>query len=92
MLGRFRVLYKLRIDADGVHVVVGRPPASFLAAVRDIAGLHGIDRGEIACRGRGRHMRLRFSDSFPARGRQAIRNMWSPPTTPGPGGGRRASG
>lgn len=92
MLGRFRVLYKLRIDASGVHVVVGRPPASFLTAVRDIAKLHGIDKGEITCRGRGRHTRLRFSDRFPARGQQAIRNMWSPPTTPGPGGGRRASG
>lgn len=92
MLARFRVLYKLRIEQRRVRVTIGRPPAGFVAAVRDIAKLHGIDRGEIECRGKARHARLRFSSDFPERGRQAIRNVWSPPTGPGPGGGRRARG
>lgn len=92
MFDRFRLTYRLRIDAEGVHVAVGKPPPRFLNAVQDIAALHGIDRGRIECKGAGRHARLRFSDDFPERGRQAIRNVWTPPTGPGSGGGMRASG
>ncbi|WP_348765125.1 DUF3634 family protein [uncultured Salinisphaera sp.] len=92
MFDRFRLIYRLRATTEGVEVVAGRVPPRFLAAVRDVVRLHGIDRGEIECKGAGRKARLRFSSDFPSKGRQAIRNVWSPPTTPGPGGGRRASG
>ncbi|MES1940721.1 hypothetical protein T5B8_10782 [Salinisphaera sp. T5B8] len=92
MFDRFRLIYRLRATPEGIHVVAGRVPPRFLAAVRDIARLHGIDCGEIECKGRARHARLRFSDDFPKTGRQAIRNVWTPPTAPGPSGGRRARG
>ncbi|WP_353110078.1 DUF3634 family protein [Salinisphaera dokdonensis] len=67
-------------------------PARFLSAVRDVIALHHIDRGDIECKGHGRKARLRFSNGFPETGRQAIRNVWTPPTAPGPSGGRRARG
>jgi hypothetical protein len=92
MLDRFRLIYRLRATPSGVHVVQGRVPPRFLAAVRDIAALHQIERGDIECKGAGSRARLRFSPDFPETGRQAIRNVWTPPTSPGPGGGRRASG
>lgn len=85
--------YRLAVDADGgVTVRRGRVGPRFLSAVRDIVRLHGIERGVIECRGLGRHARLHFTQGFPQRGRQAIRNVWQPPTAPGSGGGRRASG
>ena len=92
VLARFKLVYKLRVDAQGLTVVSGRPPARFVAGVRDVIALHHIERGEIDCKGHGRHARLRFSSDFPEHGRQAIRNVWTPPTTPGSGGGRRARG
>ena len=92
MFSRYRLSYRLRIDNGRVSVDVGRPPARFVAAVREIAALHDIRRGTLECKGIGRHARLHFSNDFAERGRQAIRNVWSPPTTPGPGGGRRARG
>ena len=92
MLARFKLIYRLRIDAHGLEVVSGRPPARFVADVRDVPALHDIAQGQIDCKGQGRHARLRFSNDFPERGRQAIRNVWTPPTRPGPSGGRRARG
>jgi len=92
MLDRFRKNYRIEIRQGVPRVDLGRPPGAFVAAVADIARLHSIDRGTLECVGTGRKARLRFSKDFPARGRQAIRNAWSPPTTPGPGGGHRASG
>ncbi|MES1925991.1 DUF3634 family protein [Salinisphaera sp. T31B1] len=92
MLARFRLLYKLRIDDGEVRVVTGNAPPRFIAAVRDIVSLHAIEQGEIECKGAGRHARLRFAAGFPETGRQAIRNVWPAPTTPGPGSGRRARG
>ncbi|WP_353213894.1 DUF3634 family protein [Salinisphaera hydrothermalis] len=93
VLDRFRLYYRLAVEADGrVTTRVGRPPAGFVSAVADIVRLHGIERGTIECRGGGSAARLRFSGGFPERGRQAIRNVWKPPVGPGPGGGRRATG
>lgn len=92
MLDRFRLGYRIRVSADGATVTHGTVPARFLSAVRDVITLHHIDRGEIECKGRGRHARLKFSKDFPQTGRQAIRNVWTPPTAPGPGGGQRARG
>lgn len=92
MFDRFRLVYRLRATPSGITVVAGRVPPRFLAAVRDIAALHHIERGEIECKGRGRSTRLKFSSDFPEMGRQAIRNVWTPPTAPGSGGGRRARG
>jgi len=92
LFSRFRLVYKLRVTDNGVQIVTGQPGRRFVAAVRDVIALHGVTRGEIECKGRGRHARLRFSDDFPEVGRQAIRNVWAPPTAPGPGGGRRARG
>ncbi len=92
MLDKFRLNYRITVRNGAVDVTHGLPPAGFLAAVADIVQLHGIDRGEIECLGVGRHARLRFIKGFPDRGRQAIRNAWIPPTTPGPGGGKRARG
>jgi len=89
---RYKQIYRLRITSAGVRVVSGRPPARFLADVRDVVALHSITCGEIECKGLGRHARLRFSADFPTTGRQAIRNVWTPPSTPGPAGGRRARG
>lgn len=90
MLNRFRLVYKLRVENSRVLVICGRPSAAFVSAVRDIVALHSIASGEIECKGSGSQARLRFGAGFPERGRQAIRNVWSPPTAPGPGGGRRA--
>lgn len=92
MLERWRLRYRLRFGADGVAVERGRPAPAFVSACRDIARLHGITHGELECRGRGRAARLVFSKDFPARGRQAIRNVWTPPSGPGSRGNKRASG
>jgi hypothetical protein len=92
MFNRFRLVYRLRATPAGIEVVAGRVPPRFLAAVRDIAALHHIERGDIECKGGGRNTRLKFSSNFPQAGRQAIRNVWTPPTAPGPGGGSRAQG
>lgn len=92
MFDRFRLTFRLHIRDGVIQITHGRPPRGFEAAVADIARLHDIHRGYIECKGQGRHARLRFSRDFPERGRQAIRNAWTPPTAPGPGGGRRASG
>ena len=91
-MNKFRLSYRIAVGDGAVNVIHGLPPAGFLAAVADIVQLHRIDRGEIECLGVGRHARLRFTKGFPDRGRQAIRNAWTPPTTPGPGGGKRARG
>ncbi|MDN5849648.1 MAG: DUF3634 family protein [Nitrococcus sp.] len=92
MLDRFRSVYRLEILDGVVYLKHGNPPHGFVAAVSDVARLHGIKRGQIECLGRGRSARLRFSKDFPERGRQAIRNVWTPPTTPPPSGGRRVRG
>lgn len=93
MFNRFRLNYRLVVESGGrVETRAGRPPPRFVAAVRDIVRLHDIERGTIECKGRGASARLRFSGGFPERGRQAIRNVWEPPTAPGPRGGDRASG
>ncbi|NNC24084.1 DUF3634 family protein [Salinisphaera sp. USBA-960] len=92
MFGRFKLNYRLRIEATGARVIVGRPTPAFVRAVREIAQLHKIERGEIDCRGTGANARLRFSRDFPDRGRQAIRNVWQEPTAPAPTPGRRANG
>lgn len=92
VLDRFRLNYRLSIDADGVHLDFGKPPASFVSAVRDVIALHGVERGRIECKGSGARARLRFTHGFPERGRQAVRNVWQPPTSPGSGGTRRQSG
>lgn len=92
MLNRFRLTFRLAVVGGTVSVKQGTPPPRFVAAVADVARLHQIDRGEIECLGAGKYARLRFSRDFPNRGRQAIRNVWTPPTTPGPAGGTRAHG
>jgi hypothetical protein len=92
VLARFKLNYRIRIDASGGRVVTGRPPPAFLHAVRDIARLHSIGRGDIECRGIGAHARLRFSNGFPERGRQAIRNVWQAPSAPPQPPGRRVRG
>lgn len=92
MLARFRLNYRLSIDANGVHVDFGRPSQAFVSAVRDVVALHRIDRGQIECKGSGARMRLRFTNGFPQAGRQAVRNVWQPPTAPGSGGNRRQRG
>lgn len=92
LFDKYRLNYRLSIEPGGqVAVRVGRPSPRFVSAVRDIVHLHGIERGTIECKGRGSSARLRFGDGFPERGRQAVRNAWSPPTTPGGGGSQRAS-
>lgn len=90
MLDRFRCIYAIDFDAGGARLAQGRPPPGFLGACEDIARLHGIARGRVECRGQGKHARLHFSKDFPERGRQAIRNAWTPPVGPSSGGGRRA--
>lgn len=92
MLDRFRLIFRLQVRGGAVEVAQGSPPRGFKTAVADIVRLHDIRHGFIDCRGQGRHARLRFSRDFPERGRQAIRNAWMPPTGPGSGSGRRASG
>lgn len=74
-----------------VTEVAGAVPASFSSACGDIARLHRIPRGRVEIVGRGRHARLRFSRHLPASARQAIANVWTPPSGPGRGGSR-ASG
>lgn len=92
MLDRFRSVYRLEILGGTVYLRHGKPPQGFVSAVSDVARLHGIRSGQIVCLGYGQSARLRFSKDFPENGRQAIRNVWTPPTTPTPGGGRRARG
>lgn len=92
MLDRFRLTYRIEIRDGWPVTIQGRAPQRFVAAIADIARMHDIRRGRIECKGQGRHARLRFSQDFPERGRQAIRNAWTPPTAPGPGGGNRAQG
>ncbi len=91
MLDRFRLAYRLQVKNAKLQTLQGRPPSRFYAAVADIIKLHQIETGQIECKGLGQHARLKFSKDFPERGRQAIRNVWTPPTTTRSGGGR-ASG
>ena len=91
MLERFRLAYRIEFGPDGPTVTHGQAPLRFRAAVEDVARLHGIRSGRLECKGLGRHARLKFSEDFPERGRQAIRNVWTPPTLVRSGGGR-ASG
>lgn len=90
MLERFRLNFRVDIRDGVARATHGRPPKSFLVAVNDIVRLHNIRSGQIECKGQGKHARLRFSRDFPERGRQAIRNAWTPPTGPGSGGNRRS--
>ena len=93
MLDRFRLNFRLRIDTAGqVHVERGHAPQRFLRELPEVLALFDIRRGAIECKGRGSGMRLRFVDGFPEAGRQAVRNIWQPPTGPGGGGGMRAAG
>ncbi|WP_156776880.1 DUF3634 family protein [Nitrococcus mobilis] len=92
MLSRFQSVYRLEISSRAVYIKHGKPPQGFVSAVSEVVRLHGIDSGLIECLGRGCSARLRFSRGFPERGRQAIRNVWTPPSTPPPKGGRRARG
>lgn len=92
MLNRFKLGWRIRVKNAEVDVIAGKPSTHFVNAVKDIARLHGIERGEIDCKGVGKHARLKFSKDFPEKGRQAIRNSWTPPTAPGPGGGARRNG
>lgn len=89
---RFRLAYRLEIHQGRVRVSRGHPPRSFVSAVADVVRLHGIAGGHIECVGQGSAARLRFTHGFPERGRQAVRNVWTPPTAPGSGGHRRAGG
>lgn len=91
-LDRFRSVYRIDFRNGRAELHHGSPPPGFVGACDDIARLHHIPRGEVECLGQGRHARLRFSKDFPERGRQAVRNSWTPPTGPGSSGGRRASG
>lgn len=92
MLERFRLSFRVRIHGGVARVTHGQTSTSFTNAVNDIARLHNIRSGTIECKGQGRHARLHFSRDFPEQGRQAIRNAWTPPTGPGSGGNKRASG
>lgn len=91
MLQRFRRRFVVEVNNRRAELSHGRAPDGFVSAVTDIARRHGIQRGRIECRGVGRDARLKFSRGIPDRARQAIRNAWTPPTTPS-GGDRRASG
>lgn len=91
VLDRFRLAYRLTVENGTLRSTHGRPPPRFFAAAADVVQLHKIDHGQIECKGLGKHARLKFSKDFPQRGRQAIRNVWTPPTTTRTGGGR-ASG
>lgn len=91
VLDRFRLAYRLTVDNGNVRSTHGRPPVRFFAAVTDVVRLHEINQGQIECKGLGKHARLKFSNNFPQRGRQAIRNVWTPPTTTRASGGRASS-
>ncbi|ROO31971.1 DUF3634 family protein [Salinisphaera japonica] len=93
MLDRFRLNFRLRIDDDRqIHVQRGKVSPRFLRELADVLALFDIRRGAIECKGRGARMRLIFTDGFPQAGRQAVRNVWQPPSGPGGGGGMRAAG
>ena len=92
MLDRFRSAYRIDIVDGSARLRHGMPPAGFVSGCSDIARLYGIRQGYVECLGQGRHARLRFSAGIPERARQPFRNIWTPPTTPGPSGGRRARG
>lgn len=78
-LNRFRKNYALVVSGGRVSIAHGQPPVRFVHEVTDIVRLKCIDTGRIECVGAGRLARLRFSKDFPEHGRQAIRNVWSPP-------------
>ncbi len=92
MLDRFRSIYRIDFVDGQPRVRHGRPPFGFVSACGDIARLYGIRSGHVECLGQGRSARLRFSDNIPERARQPFRNVWTPPTAPGPTGGRRMRG
>jgi hypothetical protein len=85
MLKRFRRRFVIEITNRRADLTQGRAPVGFVPAVTDIARRHGIDKGLIECVGTGRDTRLKFSKGIPERARQAIRNAWTPPPTPGSG-------
>lgn len=91
MLQRFRRRFVVDITNRRAELTQGRAPVGFVPAVTDIARRHAITKGRIECIGSGRDARLKFSKGIPERARQAIRNAWTPPPTPG-SGTRRAQG
>lgn len=79
---------RIRFRDCAVAEVAGWVPADFLDGCRDVARLHRIRRGTVRIVGRGRDSHLRFSKDFPDQGRQAIANIWTPPSGDGGGGAR----
>lgn len=92
MLDRFRLSWRIGIEAGELRALVGRPPVAFVHRLQECLRIHDIRTGRLECKGAGRHARLIFSRDFPQTGRQAIRNAWTPPTRPGPTSGPRRSG
>lgn len=82
---------RIRFRDGGVAEVAGWVPADFLDGCRDVARLQKLKRGTVRIVGRGRDSHLRFSRDFPDGARQAIANIWTPPSGDG-GGGARATG
>lgn len=82
---------RVRFRDGAISEVTGWVPAGFLNGCRDVARLHRIRRGTVRIVGRGRDSHLRFSRDFPDSARQAIANIWTPPSGDG-GGGTRAAG
>lgn len=74
---RKRVAFEIRI-ADGKALLKrGRPRASFLSDVAEIAARNEIRAGSVRGIGSGRTMRLKFSKTISEPAKQQMRNAWS---------------
>jgi hypothetical protein len=67
-----------------VRIVFGRPEtvdgtvtSAFLARLRDIAAVHGVEAGEVAGYEHEGLIRLRFSREVPEAAQQQMRNWWA---------------
>ncbi len=91
-LRQTRVRFVVELREGTPEVRRGDPPSSFVRACADVARLYRLRQGRITGVRTGDGIELRFSDDIPSRAHQPFRNVWTPPPSDGPGGGRRAAG
>ncbi|WP_043740726.1 DUF3634 family protein [Thioalkalivibrio nitratireducens] len=87
-----RVRFVIDLNDGRARVLRGDPPSAFVRGCSDVARLYRVRRGRIVGVRTAGGIELRFSRDLPERAHQPLRNVWVPPGSGGPGGGRAAGG
>ncbi len=89
MLWDARKAFVVTLQGGQPAVRRGHPPRDFIRGCRDVARLYGLTRGTVYGIRTSSGLQLRFSRDIPARARQPLRNIWTPPPPGGGDGDRR---